>query len=116
MISAPARVTPGSGPGPAAGPAAAAGESTLQPATASVTAATQTRAAAEARALRRNMGGILLGTTPAWPYARSSRHLPSVREVSNGSEAGYRLGSDRGSPNHGSTLLSKRVIAQIRSP
>src|SRR5262245_9134378 len=31
-------------------------------------------------------------------------------------EAGYRLGSDRGSPNHGSTLLSKRVIAQIRSP
>ena len=30
--------------------------------------------------------------------------------------AGYRLGSDRGSPNHGSTLLSKRVIAQIRSP
>ena len=32
------------------------------------------------------------------------------------SEAGYRLGSDRGSPNHGSTLLSKRVMAQIRSP
>jgi hypothetical protein len=31
------------------------------------------------------------------------------------SEAGYRLGSDRGSPNHGSTLLSKRVMAQIRS-
>jgi hypothetical protein len=28
----------------------------------------------------------------------------------------YRLGSDRGSPNHGSTLLSKRVNAQIRSP
>ena len=26
------------------------------------------------------------------------------------------LGSDRGSPNHGSTLLSKRVMAQIRSP
>ncbi len=32
------------------------------------------------------------------------------------SEAGYRLGSDRGSPNHGSTLLSKRVMAEIRSP
>jgi adenosine deaminase len=32
------------------------------------------------------------------------------------SEAGYRLGSDRGSPNHGSTLLSKRVMTQIRSP
>jgi len=30
--------------------------------------------------------------------------------------AGYRLGSDRGSPNHGSTLASKRVMAQIRSP
>ena len=30
--------------------------------------------------------------------------------------SGYRLGSDRGSPNHGSTLFSKRVIAQIRSP
>jgi hypothetical protein len=27
------------------------------------------------------------------------------------SEAGYRLGSDRGRPNHGSTLLSKRVKA-----
>jgi len=32
------------------------------------------------------------------------------------SEAGYRLGSDCGSPNRGSTLLSKRVTAQIRSP
>jgi hypothetical protein len=30
--------------------------------------------------------------------------------------AGYLLGSDRGSPNDGSTLLSKRVMAQIRSP
>ena len=28
----------------------------------------------------------------------------------------YGLGSDRGSPNHGSTLFSKRVMAQIRSP
>jgi len=32
------------------------------------------------------------------------------------SAACYRLGSDRGSPNQGSTLLSKRVMAQIRSP
>jgi hypothetical protein len=31
-------------------------------------------------------------------------------------EAGYRLGSDRGSPNHGSTLASKRVMPQIRPP
>jgi hypothetical protein len=30
--------------------------------------------------------------------------------------AGYRLGSDRGSPNHGSTLASKRVMAQIWLP
>ena len=32
------------------------------------------------------------------------------------SEAAYRLGSDLGSPNHGNTLLSKRVTEQIRSP
>jgi integrase len=31
-------------------------------------------------------------------------------------ETGYRLGIDRGSPNHGSTLFSKRVMAHIRSP
>ena len=31
-------------------------------------------------------------------------------------DAGYRLGSDRGSPNDGRTLFSKRVMAQIRSP
>jgi hypothetical protein len=30
--------------------------------------------------------------------------------------AGYRLGSDRGSPNHGSTPGSKRVMAQIWPP
>jgi hypothetical protein len=30
--------------------------------------------------------------------------------------AGYRLGSDRGSPNHGSTLASKRVMPQIWPP
>jgi len=29
---------------------------------------------------------------------------------------GYRLGSDCGSPNQGSTLFSKRVRTQIRSP
>src|SRR5215475_3323651 len=28
----------------------------------------------------------------------------------------YRLGSERGSPNHGSTLASKRVMPQIRPP
>jgi len=31
-------------------------------------------------------------------------------------EAGYRLGSERGSPNHGSTLASKRVKPQIWPP
>src|ERR1035438_1998304 len=31
-------------------------------------------------------------------------------------DAGYELGSDRGSPNDGRTLFSKRVMAQIRSP
>jgi hypothetical protein len=31
-------------------------------------------------------------------------------------EAGYRLGSERGSPNHGSTLASKRVMPQIWPP
>ncbi|HEY3262537.1 MAG TPA: ABC transporter permease [Pseudonocardiaceae bacterium] len=40
----------------------------------------------------------------------------SIRTSRARSEAGYRLGIDRGSPNHGSTLLSKRVMAQIRSP
>lgn len=30
--------------------------------------------------------------------------------------AGYRPGSDRGSPNHGNTLFSKRVMALTRSP
>jgi hypothetical protein len=34
----------------------------------------------------------------------------------NRSQAGYRPGSDRGSPNHGNTLASKRVMAQIWSP
>src|SRR6185437_9373884 len=42
------------------------------------------------------------GTPPGARTPRQSNH--------------HRLGSDRGSPNHGSTLLSKRVMAQIRSP
>src|SRR6516165_10448099 len=32
------------------------------------------------------------------------------------SRAGHRAGSDRGSPDHASTLASKRVMAQIRPP
>ena len=49
--------------------------------------------------------------------ARCILDMPGAADRATfGSEAGYRLGSDRGSPNHGSTLLSKRVMAQIRSP
>jgi DNA-binding transcriptional LysR family regulator len=47
------------------------------------------------------------------PVSVVARSRPRCRARS---EAAYRLGSDRGSPNHGSTLLSKRVKAQIRSP
>ena len=42
--------------------------------------------------------------------------MPPTRTGLTRSEAGFRLGSDLGSPNHGSTLLSKRVMVQIRSP
>jgi hypothetical protein len=56
------------------------------------------------RAGRPGQGCALEWTTP---FAAVHIHRP---------EAGYRLGSDRGSPNHGSTLLSKRVMAEIRSP
>ena len=45
----------------------------------------------------------------------SQSGIPSRAKGLSRREAGYRLGSDRGSPNHGSTLLSKRVMAQIRS-
>jgi hypothetical protein len=33
-----------------------------------------------------------------------------------GHSSAHHPGSDRGSPNHGSTAFSKRVMAQIRSP
>jgi hypothetical protein len=51
------------------------------------------------------------GAAAGWPAATRSARAASPRPG-----AGYRLGSDRGSPNHGSTLASKRVMAQIRSP
>jgi hypothetical protein len=47
---------------------------------------------------------------------RVTCHRQRVLFVAPTPEGGYRFGSDRGSPNQGSTLLSKRVIAQIRSP
>jgi hypothetical protein len=39
--------------------------------------------------------------------------IPNVERTRRGDD---QPGSDRGSPNHGSTLSSKRVMAQIRSP
>jgi hypothetical protein len=53
------------------------------------------------------------GIDPLLPFGlvKSSHTLSRLR-----SEASYRSGSDRGSSNQGSTLFSKRVRAQIRSP
>ncbi len=50
----------------------------------------------------------------AFRAARTS--VKGVEPPRHTREAGYRLGSDRGSPNHGNTLVSKRVTEQIRSP
>ena len=41
--------------------------------------------------------------------------VSKLKQELDGDIVVYRLGSDRGSPNHGRTLLSKRVMAQIRS-
>ena len=46
----------------------------------------------------------------------STRPTGSVARDASRVRAGYRAGSDRGSPNQGSTLVSKRVTEQIRSP
>jgi membrane-associated phospholipid phosphatase len=59
------------------------------------------------------VGGAAVGTAVVLATALILDRLGPSRQWL---EAGYRLGSDRGSPNHGSTLLSKRVMAQIRSP
>ena len=70
----------------------------------------------------RVIGTLILGhflTTRAGRPGRGSaleRTTPFAAAHIYRSEAGYRLGSDRGSPNHRSTPLSKRVMAQIRSP
>jgi hypothetical protein len=54
---------------------------------------------------------------PWQPPSSSCSYCPNTRgKKKDCSKAGYRLGSDRGSPNHGSTLASKRVMAQIWSP
>jgi hypothetical protein len=63
------------------------------------------------------MDGALAGEWVLDPRGSSIRH-PRLDAPARppGPGAGYRSGSDRGSPNQGSTLLSKRVRAQIRSP
>ena len=69
----------------------------------------------------------LAGRCGPWASGRHSCFRARVRSPSRGRRrnslgacslpmAGYRLGSERGSPNHGSTLASKRVMPQIRSP
>ena len=39
-----------------------------------------------------------------------------ITDVEHARRTDYQPGSDRGRPNHGSTLFSKRIMAQIRSP
>jgi hypothetical protein len=46
--------------------------------------------------------------------ADGGEHVSATSKAAR--EAGYRLGSDRGCPNHGSTLASKRVMPQIWPP
>jgi hypothetical protein len=60
--------------------------------------------------------------TPVAPQVDTRRTLP-LREQPGLCQrtptflvSDYALGRDRGSPNHGNTLLSKRVMAQIWSP
>jgi hypothetical protein len=60
-------------------------------------------------------GRAVAPTGSRQPLRRRLHRDPQPGKGLSRREAGYRLGSDRGSPNHGSTLLSKRVMAQIRS-
>jgi len=64
------------------------------------------------RAARR-LGGACPRDVRAFIWSIRVAHRAAVKEPA---VLAYRLGSDRGSPNHGSTLASKRVMAQIRSP
>jgi len=56
--------------------------------------------------------GILLGL---W-YSRAHSLAGIAAARYSCSKVGYRAGSDRGSPNQGSTLASKRVMPQIWPP
>ncbi len=71
--------------------------------------------------LRSQTGAMISGRrlydiTRGWRCTSTCAGVCFAAAHIHGPEAGYRFGSDRGSPNHGSTLLSKRVMAQIRSP
>jgi hypothetical protein len=53
----------------------------------------------------------------AWQFLFVSDFLRDNYRIYCGfKNVGYRLGSDRGRSNQGSTLFSNRVMAQIRSP
>jgi hypothetical protein len=56
------------------------------------------------------------GHDPPSVHRTPGRLVAFSDAVSGRAGAGYRLGSERGSPNQGRTLFSKRVMAQIRSP
>jgi hypothetical protein len=80
------------------------------------------------RSLKQRFRSVLFGArwVAAGRHTETARRMLELHSTSPGvgfaavhihrSEAGYRLGSDRGSPNHGSTFFSKRVMAEIRSP
>src|SRR5260370_10304447 len=62
----------------------------------------------------RKIGSYLLPLAIGSPgNIRVSRLFPVITD---GAKRRPLLGSDRGSSNHGNTLFSKRVIAEIRSP
>src|ERR1700674_5578734 len=44
------------------------------------------------------------------------RLVVRLAEDSTFVDSGYGFGSDRGSPTHGSTVVSKRIVAEISSP
>jgi hypothetical protein len=69
----------------------------------------------EGRAVVRHWKFLIVGVSNEDQVAYPPRRVFAAAHF-HCSKAGYRLGSERGSPNHGSTLASKRVMAQIWSP
>jgi hypothetical protein len=64
------------------------------------------------------VGHSRLSSSPARVRSRSLRVRRNLSGVGGlfMAGAGYRFGRERGSPNHGSTLASKRVMARMRRP